>query len=46
MPWPIRRFVPQRLVGSGAVAVGDVFLQDVPEVALTEHEDVVAGGRR
>ena len=41
MPWPIRRFVSQRLVGSGGVVVRDVFLQDVPEVALAQHEDVV-----
>ena len=41
MPWPIRRFVSQRLVGSGGGVVRDVFLQDVPEVALAQHEDVV-----
>jgi hypothetical protein len=41
MPWPVRRFVPQRLVGPGGVVVFDVFLQAVPEVALAQHKDVV-----
>ena len=41
MPGSIRRLVPQRLVGSRGVVVHDVFLQDVPEVALAQHEHVV-----